>query len=179
MRMFSAIGLPKAYMQGKLPLPELVKWDNYIKAFKATALKDDVSIKGKDAKEVIRLWCEQHRVKRFHTVFHEASDSIVIYYQSQTHGKSMISDQTKADLKALSEIFVVLRRGNHSGMLQDFVETGADAVNAVCKKALTEAGVEHDPTGEYDFTFSNGKFSFYLTTQDGDEVFLYGEGTTS
>lgn len=177
MRMFSAIGLPKAYMQGKLPLPEMLKWDNHIRTFRATALKADVSIKRKDAKEVIRLWCEQHRVKTFHTVFQEASDSIVIYYQQPE--KSMISDQTKADLRVLSETFAVLRRGNHSEMLQDFLEAGADAVNAVCKKALTEVGVEHDPTGEYDFTFSNGNFSVYLTNEEGDEVFVYGEGTAS
>lgn len=177
MRMFSAIGLPKAYMQGKLSLPEMLRWDNHIRTFRATALKADVSIKGKDAKEVIRLWCVQNRVKRFHTVFHEASDSIVIYYQPQTQEKSMISDQTKADLQVLSETFAFFRRGNHSEMLRDFVETGADAVNEVCKKALSEVGVEIDPCGEYDFTFSNGNFSIYHTNEEGDEIFMYGEGS--
>lgn len=177
MRMFSAIGLPKSYMQGKLSLPEMLKWDNYIRTFRATALKADVSIKGKDPKEVIRRWCEQHRVKRFHTVFQEHDDVIVIYYQPQQPEKPMISEQTKADLKVLSETFAVLRRGNHSEMLRDFVEAGAEAVNEVCKKALSEVGIEHDPCGEYDFVNTNGNFSFYLTNEDGDEVFLYGEGS--
>lgn len=178
MRMFSAIGLPKAYMQGKLSLPEMLRWDNHIRTFRATALKADVSIKGKDAKEVIRRWCEQHRVKRFHTVFHEASDSIVIYYQPQQE-KSMISDQTKADLQVLSETFAFFRKSEYSELLADFVSEGADAVNAVCKKALSEVGVEIDPCGEYDFTFSNGNFSFYLTNEDGDEFCMYSEGTAS